>query len=706
MGFRINVMWFMAMIGIENRSRDAACKAWIPETKCLEDCKMNKTVSYLLFLGICVSLAGSAFGMIPIPVGNADFEEPAVPVGDYTYTMTPWEFIPTPWGAYDPWVTHGYYGGEPTPLTQSVYCEAQIVYQKLSATYLGGCVYVFSVDVGDNSGDGYDGDDWEIFFFDATTGDAETPLVSVSSTDPGQAPIPVYGQWFRKSVTFVPTVEQVGHSIGIGFTGEQYAMFDNVTVEYERGAPAALVAPIDWAHVDLAKLEWLRPTPLVAGDTILCNVYFGSVDPNLIPGVYDSLQIESGQDIDETGAFAGHPLVLNKTYYWRVDCIDPNGGNGDIITKGNTWSFTTTIPPAVIVTASGDSTEVGEEDRLANRDDYILSLTMDPGAGVSVSVTVSEVLSVLAPTTTVETMEAYNGEAANAPELQVTHSGGTVALSRISAGGDDVEEAVSDGGIYGNSGDLEFFFGDGSGQIIGLRFQNVAIEQGATIDSAIVEFEVDETNATGEVHGIITGEDVDNAPALAAEDFHLTNRLAANPTTATSSFAWTEDYAVNDKVPTPDISSIIQQIVDRVGWVSGNSIVLFFTEDMNLDEPDIEFIDATDPWALRSSTYVLDSSNWEGVPVTIAAIDDSLIEADPELVTLAATASSADSAWTGLPVADVVVTILENDCGAWGFVPIDINKDCVIDLGDLAEFASQFGTCTDPRFPAICDDDR
>ena len=550
------------------------------------------------------------------------------------------------------------------------------------------------------------GPDWEIFFFDATTGDAETPLVSLSSTDSGQEPIPNEGEWFRKTVAFVPTVEQIGHTLGIGFTGDQFILFDNVTVEYELGAPATLFAPIDCAYVDLALLEWLRPTPVVAGDTILVNVYFGSVDPNLIPSVYDSLQIETNLDGDSTGAFAGHPLVLNKTYYWRVDCIDPNGGNGDIITKGNTWSFVTAIPPGVFVIESGGSTDISEHDRIANRDDYILSLTMDPGSGVSVSVTVSEVLSVLAPTTTKETMEAYNGEAVNAPELQVTHSGGTAVSSRSNSSLDDTEEWLVDNWNYAGSSDLEFF-DDGGGQIIGLRFNNVDIPKRATIDSAIVEFEVDETNATGEVHGIITGENVDDAPPFITEYFHLQDRLAANPTTATSSFAWTEDYAVSDKVPTSDISSIIQEIVNRTRWMSGNSIVLFFTEDMTPAPADIEFIDAADPWAPRSSTYVFDSSNWEaGVPVTIAAMDDSLIEVDPELVTLAATTSSADSVWTGLPVADVVVTILENDCGAWGFAPIDLNKDCVVDLGDLAAFASEFGRCTDPRFPAICDDDR
>ena len=53
-----------------------------------------------------------------------------------------------------------------------------------------------------------------------------------------------------------------------------------------------------------------------------------------------------------------------------------------------------------------------------------------------------------------------------------------------------------------------------------------------------------------------------------------------------------------------------------------------------------------------------------------------------------------------------MVSIIENDCGAWGFAPVDVNKDRVVDLADLAEFGSEFGLCADPHFPAICDDDR
>jgi hypothetical protein len=678
----------------------------------------SKTV--LTFLTVVaaalVALSASA-GAAEIPIVNAGFESAVLTDGNWSYDQQGWGWVGADeGGSWNPDNTGAiYYGyGGIAPEGQNVGFAvsgdgvdggfAQVLTETLTAN----TKYTLTVEVGNNSYYAWGGYKVQLLA-GGTPGDEGEIIVGTLLAEDDDSVTVAADTFETSTVTFDSTGVDAGllgqplqiRLLGKPGTGE--IDLDDVKLFASLARAATLVAPIEWAYVDLDLLKWARPDPLVAGDTISVNVYFGT-DPNLIPDVNGSVQIEAGQDIDETGAFAGYPLVAGTDYYWRVDCIDPNGGTGDIITTGETWTFATIVPPAIIVTESGDSTEVREEDRIANRDDYILSLTKDPGAGVSVSITISEEHKRL--TTTRETMVSFDSEPANAPELQVTHSGGTAVSSRVSSSLDGTEEWEPDSMNYASDGDLQFFHYDGR-QIIGLRFNNVEIPQGAIVDSAIVEFEVAGTNATGQVHGVVTGEDVDNAPALVAEELHLTNRLAANPTTATSSFAWTADYAVNDKVPTPDIASVIQEIVDRDGWNTGNSILLIFTDDTTLEPDDIEFIDATDPWAPRSSTYVLNHSNWEaGVTVTVAAIDDSLLEADPEGVTVITTASSNDPDWDGLSVADVTVFVLENECGAWGFNPLDLNTDCVVDIADLAIFASQFGTCTDPQYPGLCDDHR
>ncbi len=111
------------------------------------------------------------------------------------------------------------------------------------------------------------------------------------------------------------------------------------------------------------------------------------------------------------------------------------------------------------------------------------------------------------------------------------------------------------------------------------------------------------------------------------------------------------------------------------------------------DAADIEFVGVT------STIFVLDSSNWDtGVTVTIAVVDDDELETDPESVTLTSATSSTDSAWTGLAVPDVIVSVGENECGAWSFNAYDFNSDCYVNLGDLALLVADWLTCTKPNF--------
>ena len=125
------------------------------------------------FVLVFVSLVGAVFG--DIFIGNAEFEDvPLVPgeEGGWTYEIEPWE-RDTIIGDVS-WIAYGYYDGEPEPLSPMMYTMGDIIYQGLSATYEVNGAYAFSMDVAlwDYT------DDWEIFFYDATTGDHLNPLVS------------------------------------------------------------------------------------------------------------------------------------------------------------------------------------------------------------------------------------------------------------------------------------------------------------------------------------------------------------------------------------------------------------------------------------------------------------------------------------------------------------------------------------------------
>ncbi len=450
---------------------------------------------------------------------------------------------------------------------------------------------------------------------------------------------------------------------------------------------------------DATELQWTLPPSLLdpngTGPGVSCDVLFFTEDPAINPGATSDLLVDHLDGPVESVALNGL-ADTQAHYWWRVDIYDPNGDNF-VITEGDVWTFSSARDVAMVfIDETEGSTSISEVDP-AQTDEYVISLSMDPGAGVEVVVTITEVADNDPLTNTYEEMEG--GVGSDSAKLTIGYDGTGSVVELIAVEEDDVEQDISSGEMDLGSSDLEIFNDGSSIQIIGLRFTTVNIPQGATIDSAIVEFQVDQPAASGEIYGIISAENVDDADPIADVVYELTDRQAANSTTATSAFTWTDDYVVTDIVATGDFSSVIQEIVNRPGWTPGNDILIFLYPDPNPDPADIEFVGG-------STTYVLDSSNWDtGVTVTIKAVDDDDLEVYPDMITLTSTSSSTDSAWTGLPVSDVVVAIDEDECGAWGFQTYDFNTDCYVDLGDLNLIALEWltcstpntGTCVDPR---------
>jgi len=156
--------------------------------------------------------------------------------------------------------------------------------------------------------------------------------------------------------------------------------------------------------------------------------------------------------------------------------------------------------------------------------------------------------------------------------LQLSSAWAVTVSVRVNSGNDDAEELISDGSMYRNSSDLEMSYDDFQGglQIVGTRFTGLAIPQGATINSAYLEFETAETD-TGTTNLVIYGEDIDDASAFAAAANDISNRTTTTASVNWSPGAWN---TVNELHQTPDLSAIIKEIIDRPGWVSGNDLVI------------------------------------------------------------------------------------------------------------------------------------
>jgi PKD repeat protein len=113
----------------------------------------------------------------------------------------------------------------------------------------------------------------------------------------------------------------------------------------------------------------------------------------------------------------------------------------------------------------------------------------------------------------------------------------------------------------------------------GLRFQNVTVPQGATINSAYIEY-YSYSSGTGDTSIRFRTEDVDNAPAFTTGSANLTSRtFGADFVDWTLATSWTS----GTKYTSPDLTTIVQPIINREGWGGGNSMV-FITQG-NPDNP-------------------------------------------------------------------------------------------------------------------------
>ncbi len=144
---------------------------------------------------------------------------------------------------------------------------------------------------------------------------------------------------------------------------------------------------------------------------------------------------------------------------------------------------------------------------------------------------------------------------------------------RTAASSEDAEEAAA-GSVSLSSSDLELVF-DSSVQTVGMRWTGITIPRGAAITAAWVQFTADEAH-TEATNLTLRGQAVDNAPTFTTTARNISLRTRTTAAAAWSPLAWTANQAgANQR--TPDLSGVIQEIVNRSGWASGNALALIVT---------------------------------------------------------------------------------------------------------------------------------
>ncbi|MBN1669712.1 MAG: hypothetical protein JXR37_01685 [Kiritimatiellae bacterium] len=146
---------------------------------------------------------------------------------------------------------------------------------------------------------------------------------------------------------------------------------------------------------------------------------------------------------------------------------------------------------------------------------------------------------------------------------------------RIQSREDDAEERLDTGAVTLGSSDLELGT-EAVAQLVGLRFTSVPIPPGAVVTRAYVQFRVDETGAEP-TSLLIQGEAADTPAAFAASTGNLSRRARTAAGVRWTPPAWNTAGEAGPAQRTPDLSAVLQQIVNRQGWASGNPLALLIS---------------------------------------------------------------------------------------------------------------------------------
>lgn len=310
----------------------------------------------------------------------------------------------------------------------------------------------------------------------------------------------------------------------------------------------------------------------------------------------------------------GTSVVITGTSFSETPTDNVVSFNGELadVTSSTLTSITVTVPARALtgpitLTVAGNDMLTGPVFTVTRPEVTITSIDPTEGApGVEVTITgtgFSEILTdnivsfngeltdvsvstLTTITTTVPigattgpiTLTVFGNDPVTGPEFTIT---GTTVVIAIDNENDDVEEiAVLRAGSSDAVGDMDLTSSDlelgemSSGQglmNIGLRFNNVDIPQGASIEEASIQFKCDDDGADP-VEVTIYGEASDNADAYSEANGEVSGRSLTTENVVWVIPPWIASGDRLDAQKTVDLANIIQEIIDRPDWTPGNSI--------------------------------------------------------------------------------------------------------------------------------------
>lgn len=190
----------------------------------------------------------------------------------------------------------------------------------------------------------------------------------------------------------------------------------------------------------------------------------------------------------------------------------------------------------------------------------------------------------------------------------------------IVGGLDDVEEA-GDGTMTTNDTELTIVNQQLPAPIVGFRFAGVPVEQGTIIQDAYLQFTAAATGSSA-AFSQFTIEDVGNSNAFSAANFNLSSRTFGGDVLWTDLVpAWIAKEAGEDQ-RTPALTSIVQPIINRGDWQSGNALSIFVRVTGGSTSSDGRFAVAYEGNPMEATQFCYLTEETTGTPPCVGQVCD------------------------------------------------------------------------------------
>ena len=142
----------------------------------------------------------------------------------------------------------------------------------------------------------------------------------------------------------------------------------------------------------------------------------------------------------------------------------------------------------------------------------------------------------------------------------------TTFTASVAASSDDAQESAGTVLIDGTN-----LNANSATQISAVRFQNVTIPPGSTINSAYITVSITSTTYDDPAATIRGGAEANPATFTTAAN-HLTDRFKTS-----ASVAWNDTGLGSGAENTPSLVTLVEEIIAISGWASGNAMAFYFT---------------------------------------------------------------------------------------------------------------------------------